>query len=126
MVCEHCGSEKVHLLGRDSTQVICQMCGKLTEIKRSKRKIKNKMKIVKNSGTHQVLKFLSDGKIHKITELLKPLNTHRKRILQVKACYNWFRRATKKGYVNKVSKLHEAPSKWQITEKGKEVLGKVK
>ena len=126
MVCEHCGSEKVHLLQHDSTQVICQMCGKLTEIKRSKRKIKNKMKIVKNSGTHQVLKFLSDGKIHKITELLKPSNTHRKRILQIKACYSWFRRATRKGYAKKVSKLHEAPSKWQITEKGRKVLGMVK
>ena len=126
MVCEHCGSEKIYVLERDPTQVICQMCGKLTEIKRNKGKMKNKMKIVKNSGTHQALKLLSDGKVHKITELLKPSNTHRKRILQIKGCYNWFRRATRKGYAKKVSKLHEAPSKWQITEKGKEVLGMVK
>jgi len=30
--CLHCGSEKTHILASDSSMVICQMCGKLTEI----------------------------------------------------------------------------------------------
>jgi len=84
------------------------------------------MRIIKNSRTHQVLKLLSDGKVHKTNELPLPPKTRAWLTSQAEDRHNWFWRATKKGYVEKVSKMNEIPSKWRITEKGKEVLGKVK
>lgn len=81
--------------------------------------------IFKNSRTHQVLTLLSDGKIHKTTELEKPEKTRDWPTSQAEDRHSWFWRTMRKGYIICL-KPQTCPSKWQITKKGIKILELVK
>ena len=90
------------------------------------KEVERKRWIIKESRTHQVLKLLSDGEVHKTTELEKPPKTRDWPSSQAEDRHSWFRRTMLKGYINKVSKHNQKPAKWQITEKGAKLYEELK
>ena len=73
----------------------------------------------------QVLKLLSDKKVHKTNELPLPPKTREWRTSRHEDRYNWFYRARKEKLVKLVGKVGGV-DKWKITKKGLKVLGRKK